>query len=176
MSQHQVDSITNAAGTGGPSFPFGLLITPVNLTDVQATILGVKQYFVGTAYNGGVTPTLSTDTGTMVNTQSILMPYQTQDGSWRLKFSYCFSCTGAIAIPAGGFNVSISGVTHKNISNYFQSVSTSTDGVANIINFTYAKPNTGTILLHFGTSSNVNQTDYQISGDVLLDSKPTWAY
>lgn len=58
---------------------------PTALTDAQATALGMKAYFHGTTYNGGNAPTVS-GSG-FSNLRSLFIPYQMQDGTWRMRFN-----------------------------------------------------------------------------------------
>jgi uncharacterized delta-60 repeat protein len=62
----------------------GVAFDPTALSDVLATKLGYKSYIQNTAYNGGVVLSVnSTMDGPAQNAEFI--PYQTQNGSWRLK-------------------------------------------------------------------------------------------
>ena len=151
--------------------------SPVGMSDQLATQLGLKQYLHGTTYNGGNAPTitLSGYAGSFANgLVGKFIPYQTQDGGWRMKFNLFAGPSTTIGISGSTFNVQVNGVTSKNLVN--QAVAASADGVTNIMNWAYMPPNTGNITLHFSTSNNYNQTSYVVGGDVELDSKPTWAY
>jgi hypothetical protein len=135
-----------------------------NLDDATATRLGLKQYLHGTTYNGGNAPTvavtnLSTCRGTFV-------PYQMQDGTWRMRFNI------GLLLSAGATSISatVNGIAVNSSYPDFQSVS-AIGGSGNSYTFgTIASTNT----ISAGTASA--STQWAISGDVELDSKPTWAY
>jgi uncharacterized delta-60 repeat protein len=59
---------------------------PTLLSDIETTRLGYKKYLSGTAYNGGVVPTITGSVDGTI-TGAVLIPYQLQDGSWRLRGS-----------------------------------------------------------------------------------------
>jgi uncharacterized delta-60 repeat protein len=73
---------TWAAESGGG----GGTTEPTEMTVDEATRLGYKKYLSGTAYNGGVVPTITGSVDGTI-TGAVLIPYQLQDGSWRLKGS-----------------------------------------------------------------------------------------
>jgi hypothetical protein len=145
----------------------GLLPVTTSMSDALATALGYKQYLIGTAYTNG-TPTFSASTPTATNVRSILIPYKMQDGTWRLKFNITYSCASAVRTSAG---VTLSGVTFKNTSTYFEAVTAYAYSTASLA--AYTAPNTGSLTIEHASAT----TDkYTFSGDVELDSKPTWAY
>jgi hypothetical protein len=92
--------------------------------------------------------------------------YQDQDGNHRLKFNI----VGTVASGARtGTTLTVTGVTFKNATSYFQAVTGVTDAAATYAN---VNPNASTIaILHASATTTV----YGVSGDVELDSKPTWA-
>ena len=173
---------TGAQTFGGvKTFNNGLEFTSASLSDVQATILGLKQYIYqesspGTptspTYNGGIRPSIIpgsqvTSVGTV--TRAVFCPYQTQDGSWRMKFN--IRLDGATSTAAAGHQVQITGITFKNVTNFNQSISgytnTQWSDIVVVAN---------TSALNVGHSSSVAPTQYGFSGDVELNGKPTWAY
>jgi len=93
--------------------------------------------------------------------------YQDQDGNHRLKFNVA----GVVASASrSGAQFTFTGVVFKNTSNFFQPVTglAGTPAVANA----YTTPNTGIIeILH----ASATTTNYGVSGDVELESKPSWA-
>ncbi|HEY9661989.1 MAG TPA: hypothetical protein V6C65_26330, partial [Allocoleopsis sp.] len=98
-------------------------------------------------------------------TRAVGLYYQDQDGSHRLKFNIVASVTSGTGLQA-----TITGVTFKNIANYnpaCAALSTSSSNPA----AGYCLANTGTV----GVNTATNQTAFCISGDVELESKPTWA-
>lgn len=146
---------------------------PTAMSDSEATALGLKVYAHGTAYNNSVQPTITrfSGNGTLSSvTASALMPYQTQDGSWRLKFniSVVLSSTSRAA-----FAIAIAGVTFKNTASHFQSIIAGGGGPTNYLSYAYVEPGTGNMGLEHATAT---LTGYRFSGDVELESKPTWAY
>lgn len=154
-----VDAASVASGTLSPS----RLPLPSSYSDSEATVMGLKQYIGdGTTYNGGVAPTLS---GAGVSTRrAVFIPYQMQDGSWRMKFNFALVCTSTTSL-----SVSLNGIVSKNISNWFQAVTNFPGG-------NYGRgsiaPNVNTFFL----TSDLSTNTYSASGDIELNSKPTWAY
>lgn len=145
------------SGTASGLMPANL----ANLDDVAATRMGLKSYSHGTTYNGGNAPTISGLSGLAVQ-QSSFIPYQMQDGSWRLKFNIemtftsgttvdfsvnglVFSANNAVVVYAGGANQGPRASTNAGL---------------------------GSFTVRYTTAS----TAAFISGDVSLASKPTWAY
>jgi uncharacterized delta-60 repeat protein len=61
-------------------------LTPTLMSDSQATALGLKVYSAGIAYNSGIVPTVTSNADGTISAATFL-PYQTQNGSWRLKGS-----------------------------------------------------------------------------------------
>ena len=149
-----------------------------NLDDASATRLGLKQYLHGTAYSGGSSPTLNgpyitcNQAGFSV-VRGVTVPYQVQDGTWRLRISFVATITATSS--AINTTVGINGVTFKNLTNYYQALSGGNAGTS-LGNFqrSITNPNTGQIF--FDTAAGTSVTIIMVSGDVELDSKPTWAY
>lgn len=143
-----------------------------SLDDVTATRLGLKQYLHGTNYNGGNSPTISAGTNiTSIGNirRGVFIPYQCQDGAWRLKLNIVID--GSTASNAAVHEMAINGVTFKNATNLFQGLS---GGMDTAWAYIAVKPFTDDIQI--GHTSPVTPTAYYISGDVELDTKPTWAY
>jgi hypothetical protein len=145
--------------------------TPTAMTDAVSTSLGLKQYVAGTNYNSGISPTLSGTNWT--TTRGVFVPYQTQDGTWRLTFNFRGTRTTGSSI--GSYTVTVNGVTFKNTSNFLQAFVFGATNLAadSNVGFGYANPNAATLTMAF--SSN-DPSSFFGSGDVELDSKPTWAY
>lgn len=174
----RVRKIAGGALVGFPIGQANIVYDPTTVGDSNATLVGQKQYYHGTNYNGGNAPTITlsgvTVTGTINGT---FVPYKMQDGVWRMRFNMRISPTNGTAISGNTFNVIVNGVTYRNVSGFSQAVSATTSTAATtILNYYHTQPNTSNIKLNFSTSGNYNSTDYYISGDVELDSKPTWAY
>jgi hypothetical protein len=137
---------------------------PTNATamdDAEATRNGRKIYVHGTTYNNGAAPTLSGPPAVFVVTSSAFIPYQMQDGSWRLKFNFEITHGSATVI-----DTTINGVTF--------SADTPVEGYAGATNETRKKATGGSSSLILRAAAAA--TGSQWAGDVPLSSKPTWAY
>jgi hypothetical protein len=159
----RVRKVSGGAAVGFPIAPAN--ITLIDSADNYAgnTKLGLMQYLGdGTTYNGGIAPTLS-GTG-LATTRAVFVPYQMSNGTWRLKFNFRVTATSTT-----GLTITVNGVIFKNVANFFQAVTNYPGG-----NYGrgLATPNTGQITL----SSDLSTTAYSATGDVELESKPTWAY
>lgn len=145
------------------------------LSNMEATRIGAKYYLHGTSYNGGNAPTITlvSGGGTLNSVErGLFIPYQMQDSSWRLRFNISLTLS---ATSRGTTIIGIAGVTFKNTTNYYQPVTFSGAGSATAAHdMTYTVPNTGNIELDWAAGNS--QTSHHFSGDVELNSKPTWAY
>ncbi len=136
---------------------------PVGFSLASPTDVGLvkaeKQYVGGTDF------TIASDAAaTVAFIRSVIVPYQTYDGAWRAKFN--------VSVTHGSetnHSLTITGLTFKNVSNFFQSVLLGGD--SGDTGRAYTRPNEEVITIEFNTAS----TSTRISGDVELDSKPTWA-
>lgn len=140
--------------------------TNTNLDDGAATRLGLKQYLSSGSYNGGLAPTIS---GTTV-TRGVFVPYQTNDGTWRLKMNVVLAVSSGTR-TSGAFTVA--GVTFKNVSGFSQPVFGFPNPSTVATYQAYATANSGVVEMDHASATT---TGYLWSGDVELDSKPTWAY
>ncbi len=95
--------------------------------------------------------------------------YQDQDGNHRLKFTFTGSCTSG-ARTSGTW--AITGVTWKNVANFLQCVSGFSNGGGAAVGAYTTPPNGNSINLEHLSSTT---TLYCISGDVELESRPSWA-
>jgi len=175
---------TTSANWAGAAVGFGnvsstsaglMPATLSNLDDVAATRMGLKQYRIGTAYNGGNTPAIAITVGTLNQSEGLLVPYQLQDGTWRLKFNFDISTTGTFAFNS--ITVGLSGITSGNIGvlNYLAiSVASGSGGCYGSAGM--SKNTTSTNNLIFITGVATVAGTWLFSGDVSLASKPTWAY
>jgi hypothetical protein len=94
--------------------------------------------------------------------------YQDQDGNHRLKFNI----SGIVASGARtGTTLTITGVTFKNRTSYYQACAAFNDA-ANGACAAYANLNAATITVNHASATTAF---YGVSGDVELDSKPSWA-
>lgn len=139
-----------------------------NLDDATATRLGLKQYLHGGSYFGGLAPTVTSAQAGFAVTRAVFVPYQCQDGSWRLKFNITSSFTSA---TVSSMAISINGVTFKNVSNCYQSMSGFINGN---LQQSYANPGASTLTII--QASTAGAIYWCGSGDIELETRPTWAY
>lgn len=148
----------------------GLVFTTASLSDVQATRLGLKQYLHGTTYNGGLAPTVTCGQAGFAVVRAVFVPYQVQDGSWRLRFNMSGTFTSNTLTT---FVYTVAGIASKAGTNNYQSVTALLlTGNATLYQ-SYIGPNSNSFALYFSSSS---QNGAMLSGDIELESKPTWAY
>lgn len=142
----------------------------VTATDTVAGLtVNPTTYQVGTTYNAVLLSVTGSGafSGASVTTESWMIPYQTTDGSWHLRFSIYFT----LGSPTNSGTLTIAGVTFVG-STLKQAVAVAAT------NFFFpaigwANPGAGTLNLLLQTG-NTND-DWALSGDVKLASKPTWA-
>lgn len=144
----------------------GLLpVSNSNLDDGTATRLGLKQYMHGVTYNNGVTLSLtSAQAGFSVN-KAVFIPYQMQDGTWRLKWNIRVNITSATLTA---LTMTLNGVVFNDSWACSGLWGANALGVRAFVN---AGANTLTV-----ESSSVTTSAAAHSGDVELTAKPTWAY
>jgi hypothetical protein len=97
--------------------------------------------------------------------------YQDQDGNHRLKFNIA----GTLSSTTTAFTGTIDGVTFKNVANFTQAIACSLGeaGVASRATLdNYVNPGASTFTVA-PTTGNFNRI--RVSGDVELESRPTWA-
>jgi len=141
--------------------------TPIGMSDAQATALGRKQYTSGVAYNGGISPTITGPNWT--TNRSVIIPYQMQDGAWRIRFNIA----GTLSTPSSNIALAMNGTTFKSFGAPGRQAIQATDNTSN-------QPAVNTFVM--GGSSTLqsvfagNTSEFEVFGDVELDSKPTWAY
>jgi hypothetical protein len=131
------------------------------------TKLGLMQYLGGSTYNGGVALTV---TSSVSPTSSFykFIPYQLADGSWRMRFNIGLVFS---ASQTSG-SLTVTGVTFKsNGAIAYQSASVANSSAPAAVQGIY--DNTANTIRFF---SSAGANNWGISGDVELDSKPTWAY
>lgn len=145
---------------------------PTSMTDAEATRLGLKQYLVNTAYAATPVVTVGTNVTTLgAVSRGVLIPYQMQDGSWRLRVNIAVAVTAATS--ATSHRIALSGITTKNVAAFAQTILIDT---ASGGNYERSGCDEGSnTFLHITTGSST-PTVFRISGDIELDSKPTWAY
>lgn len=152
---------TEAMRLDGATGLASISLDPTLMSDAAATRLGLKQYAHGTNYNGGNAPTITHSGGSAYVGKFI--PYQMQDGSWRMRFNLSFSKPSNT-----NADFDVAGITSLT---YLQPIATDGDQLGAIN------------LSRLGINSNAFQmrtavaiTEAHASGDVGLASKPTWAY
>lgn len=142
-----------------------------SLDDGTATQLGLKQYLHGTTYNGGNAPTVTSAQAGFGIDKAVFLPYQLQNGTWRLKFNiaaFFTSFTGTSLV------LNVAGITSVTTSNVNQSITASTSsGTAICPMSAYVIFNTNTFSAYF---SSFTLSKIFMSGDIELSAKPTWAY
>jgi hypothetical protein len=148
-----------------------------SLDDATATQLGLKQYLYATdsgnnptspTYSGGLRPSLSSvGRAGFWTERATFVPYQTQDGAWRMRFNFRVSFTGT-SITA--LNVAINGVL--GIAGVVQSASGFFGGNQIAVR-TFMQSDSSMI---FDTQAAVTTSAANCSGDIELNAKPTWAY
>ncbi len=126
----------------------------------------LKQYL-----GDGTDFSVTSDRATWTTTDAVVIPYKTSDGAWRLVFNI----EGAFTAGSfNSFNLTLSGVTFK--AGFVQGV-TLFDGLMQSRsadqNMTAEIAGVGITILNSASISLI--TTFAFSGDVELDSKPTWA-
>jgi hypothetical protein len=136
-----------------------------NLDDATATRLGLKQYLHGTAYNGGIAPTVTCPQAGFAITRATFIPYQMQDGVWRVKFNIIatFSTATITSLVFTINGITFASIQQAVLSNFFNSLT----------NYAYTNVSASTINIVTASSSD---NGVKLFGDVELASKPTWAY
>lgn len=146
--------------------------SPFGGTDTDLTMKGLYPYAHGGSYNGGGAPTITLSSGGgTLNTvnMSEFIPYQLKDGSWRMRFNMRLNLS-ATARTTVVF--AINGVTFFNTGGNGQVV---TGAIYSVVSIFYVSAGSNVNTIEFvHASSSVNE--YNLSGDVKLASKPTWAY
>lgn len=104
-----------------------------------------------------------------VQTRAVGIYYQDQDGNHRLKFNLDGSHTTATVTS---LTLTIAGVTFKNASSV-QACAGFYRGTGAVVPRVFANPNTSNI--NVDSASATGTSGMMVSGDVELDSKPSWA-
>ncbi len=95
--------------------------------------------------------------------------YQDQDGNHRLKFNVSGSFTSKTLTTD---TLTLTGVVFKNVTNFEQPVTAFNNGS---LPNTYAATVTNTANVQYGAASSTTATRANFSGDVELESRPSWA-
>lgn len=140
-----------------------------SLDNATATQLGLKQYLHGTTYNGGIAPTVTSSQAGLIVDRAVFIPYQTQDGAWRLK---CNVATRFTSATVTSVTTTVNGITSKNISNINQAISVIFQN-SGTLSQSYIASNTNNFVTGVASST---QTGVAFYADIELNAKPTWAY
>ena len=164
--------ITTQTFAGKKTFQDGLAFTSASLSDEQATILGLKQYLHGTTYNGGIAPTVTSALSGFTVSRCSFIPYQAQDGTWRLKFNIAGTYTLSTVAST---TITVNGITFKNVTNYTQAVAVFINS-SGALNSTASYTNANASTIQITSSATATSNTIGVSSDVELTAKPTWAY
>ena len=131
---------------------------------------------VNSVSTGLVTPmtaqtalTASASSPTATITRAVGIAYTDIGGVWRLRFNIMWTVASGTRTSA---TLTLSGVTFKNVTNLAQAISVTSNVGASAYQQGYVNPNTGVITVEHASATT---TSYYVSGDVELESKPTWA-
>jgi hypothetical protein len=138
--------------------------TNAELDDVTATRLGLKQYAHGTTYNGGNAPTVTCSANSPVIAYSSFIPYQMQDGRWRMRFNLKFT-----SAPSTVFGFAVAGISIPVTQAYWTIGDLGTPDFATGAGFVDTNNN-------FYSTQAGGTTRVMSFGDIELSAKPTWAY
>lgn len=128
------------------------------------------QYLWGTAYYSGITPSITASAGSLTVWRASFIPYQTQNGIWRMNVDMTLQ-TASVVAP-GVLSLYVNGITIKNVGGPQQTIAAQAIGLNPATASCRAVSNSDEFQIFPGSTS----TDWAISGDVELNSKPTWAY
>jgi len=141
---------------------------PTSMTDAEATRLGLKVYSHGVTYTGSPnspTVTLGAGGGSISSVVlSSFIPYQLQSGAWRMKFTIVLTVN---VLGRANLPVIVAGITYASTYQFGSAGTTDTVAFA-----TYTEPSTSQLQI----VGSVTAGFYSMSFDVLLASKPSWAF
>jgi len=145
--------ILHVATTNATAFTLQVDDVQVGPSTLAYGFLPDKQY--------NISSYVSTNTS-FVNVRSVAIPYKTRDGAWRLRFNIKGTQTSATTTT-----ITVTGVTFKSGTSNYQPVSV----IPSDSGRGFTIPGTSTLQVNTTTS----YTEIGASGDVELDSMPTWA-
>lgn len=156
-------------------------MTLVALVDSPSTAANWKvtfeyslfNYIHGGSYNGAGAPTVTLNGGggsLIAVKQGDFMPYQLNDGTWRMRFNIMCTLSSTGRTTA---QLAVAGITNYNNTGDGQSISGTLNASVPFIN-AIAENNTNLFTILYSTSSTI--TEVWTSGDIRLNSKPTWAF
>jgi hypothetical protein len=147
-------------------------VLPAATSTTPGAVVGLKQYVHGTDFT--ITAIDWTVTATFFVKRAVIVPYQTVDGAWRAKLNIVAASrnsTDTASVNQTSGKIVISGLTFKSTSQFYQNVSALGSPTAREAGRCYADPNTSNLVVGYATAYSF----VSLSGDVELDSKPTWA-
>lgn len=127
------------------------------------------RYLFNTQYNNGTSTNVSISTGggSISSVYGEMLLYQTKDGLWRLKYN---SYIGVSSTARTQIEFAVSGITAVSSGWYIISA-----GVGAVIAVnSYIRPSTSNIMCVEHASASY--TNYTFYGDIMITSKPAWAY
>lgn len=143
--------------------PLAALQLPTSQSDVVATRLGQKVYLAGTSYNGGNSWGLTGQAGFSL-ARGAAIPYQTQDGNWKVRIIIAFTQTSGTTA-----DLTVSGMSFNTILQPLSAVGNSTFQA-----YVGKYPGSGSVLTI--RAATTAETSWAVSGDLELLSKPAFAY
>lgn len=185
--------VLSTDGSGGLSWIDAGVTLPTAMSDTEATALGYKTYVHNGTYSGGNAPSVTYQTwnGTTFGTStsfvsirnSYFIPYQMNDGTWRLKFSMDTNFAGPPGSDNFQFAIRINGVQFDKTSTQIGQVYVMDGGypvTASLTFGTHYTPYSGladySMVVNFWGGGTESWTDMVVRGDIKLSAKPTWAY
>lgn len=139
--------------------------TPKTMGRAHATSFGHMTYHHDSEYKDSKKLTVSVDTGGPAQIiGSEIIPYQMNDGSWRLRFNINLQLK--TASPSVG--IKMTGITYKESHSQTVTVNTS--------HTTWSTGRTVQGSDRFDNYAGSAQIYWNVSGDIELESKPTWAW
>lgn len=148
----------------------GLMIAPTGLSDVAATMYGLKAYHHGTNYNGGNAPTitLSGGPGSLSSVEQCdIFPFQDQQGNWFANLSIRVTLSTTTRTEA---DIAIAGIDFE----IEQAIMASHPSSSTAVHGNCRTQSGGQLRSRHGSAST-NVYSYAASALALV-SKPTWAY
>lgn len=149
------------------TFSGGFSLDPANMSDADATMLGLKKYGIS-------------DTSVTLNSAGTIdffemIPYKLKDGSWRLKVN----ATGSTVSLVTSLNLIIAGTTFANFTGsevgegHAATVYGFESGVSDKSFIAIARKNQNFIRISTTEGGSLNR--WSLAGDLPLQAKPTWA-
>ena len=113
---------------------------------------------------------LTISTANWTTTEARGSSYRDSNGNYRLKFNIRGQVSGAGSTTS--FDLPITGVTFKSTTNFFQACAAMIIGTApGYLASSQTAPGTSNVEIYYSAFTN---PQIHVSGDVILDSKPSW--